>query len=57
MASEAKRKKCYTKSELLEKLKKNKFDVKRAVKELIEEVVPFDLSDESVSQLEDRVED
>ena len=56
MASEAKMKKCYTKSKVWDKLKENGYDVKKAVEEVVKEVAPFDISDENVSLIEDRLE-
>ena len=56
MASEAKRKKCYTKSDLWDKLKENEYDVKKAVEEVVKELAPFDIDDENVSLIEDRLE-
>ena len=53
---EAKRKKSYTKSELLQKLEKNEFDVKKAVDDVMEEVIPFNINDENITLFEDRIE-
>ena len=53
---EAKRKKSYTKSELLQKLEKNEFDVKKAVDDVLEEVTPFNINDENITLFEDRIE-
>ena len=54
--SKAKRKKLYTKSELLQKLEKNEFDVKKAVDDVLEEVTPFNINDENITLFEDRIE-
>ena len=42
---EVKRKKTYTKKEILEKLEECENDVKRAVDEIVADISPFDMSD------------
>ena len=53
---EPKRRKCYSKSELLKKLKENGDDVSKAVEEVVTDLSPFDMTDENVSDLEEKVE-
>ena len=52
----AKRKKELTGNEILAKLKKNENDVSKAVREMIEELCPFDINDEEALNIEDRLE-
>ena len=52
----AKRKKCMTGKEVIERLESNENDVKRAVGEIVEELCPFDVGDEVALNIEDRVE-
>ena len=52
----AKRKKCMTGKEVIERLESNENDVKRAVGEIVEELCPFDVGDEVALNMEDRVE-
>ena len=49
-------KKCFTRSEILTKLKSNESDVQRVVSEMIEELCPFDVNDEDALAIEDRLE-
>ena len=51
-----KRKKYFTRSEILTKLKSNESDVHRVVSEMIEELCPFDVNDEDALAIEDRLE-
>ena len=51
-----KRKKYFTRSEILTKLKSNESDVQRVVSEMIEELCPFDVNDEDALAIEDRLE-
>ena len=51
----AKRKKEFTGNEILAKLKQNENDVSKAVKEMIEELSPFDINDEEALSIEDRL--
>ena len=51
----AKRKKELTGNEILAKLKKNENDVSKAVREMIEELCPFDINDEEALGIEDRL--
>ena len=53
---EVKRKKTYTKKEILEKLEECENDVKRAVDEIVSDISPFDMSDINVNDFEDKVE-
>ena len=53
---EAKRKKQFNKNEVLTKLEENENDVKRAVKEMVMELSPFDITDENVALFEDRLD-
>ena len=53
---EAKRQKCYTKSEVLEKLKECGDCVGKVIQEIVSDQTPFDVNDESVTAFEDRIE-
>ena len=53
---EVKRKKTYTKKEILEKLEECENDVKRAVDEIVADISPFDMSDINVNDFEDKLE-
>ena len=53
---QCKRKKYYSKSEILQKLKENDDKVSEVVKEVCEELSPFDVNDEEALLLEDRLE-
>ena len=50
------RKKRFTKSEVMLKLKQNDDNVAKAVEEIVTDLSPFDVEDESVILLEDRVQ-
>ena len=52
----AKRKKEVTGREILAKLKQNENDVNKVVREMIEELCPFDINDEEALGIEDRLE-
>ena len=52
----AKRKKCMTGKEVIERLESNQNDVKRTVGEIVEELCPFDVGDEVALNIEDKVE-
>ena len=52
----AKRKKFFTKNEILQKLKENDDNVRKVAEEISEELCPFDVSDEEAMMMEDRVE-
>ena len=54
--SEPKRKKFYTKSEILVNLKDNGDQVKKVVEEICDELSPFDISDEETTLVENRIE-
>ena len=43
-----------TRKEVMEKLKKNENDIGEAVKELLEEMCPFDINDEEALKIENR---
>ena len=45
-----------TRKEVMEKLKKNENDIGEAVKELLEEMCPFDINDEEALKIENRLE-
>ena len=53
---EAKRKKVFTKNEVVEKLLDNENDVAKVVEQIVKEMCPFDLTDDTVMQKEERVE-
>ena len=53
---ESKRRKCYIMNELLELLKENCDDVQNAVKNIVTDLRPFDITDENVKDLEEKVE-
>ena len=53
---EAKRKKQFNKNEVLTKLEENENYVKRAKKNVVMELSPFDITDENVALLEDRLD-
>ena len=55
-AQESKRRKKFTRSEVLQMLKDNESDVRRVADQMCEELVPFDMSDEDELQLDDRLE-
>ena len=52
---ETKRKKYFSKGEILEKLKDNNYKIKELCEEICEELCPFDVSDEEALQIEDRL--
>ena len=52
----AKRKKELTGNEILEKLEENESDVSKAVRDMLEELCPFDINDDEVLKIEDRLE-
>ena len=51
----SKRKKYYSKGEIIEKLRENNFKIKECFYEICEEMCPFDVSDEDALQIEDRL--
>ena len=53
---EVKRKKTYTKKEILEKLEECENDVKRAVDEIVADISPFDMSDINMDDFEVKLE-
>ena len=53
---EAKRKKVFTKNEVVEKLLDNENDVAKVVEQIVKEMCPFDLTDDTVMHKEERVE-
>ena len=53
---ECKRKKYFSKSEILQKLKENGDKVSAVVNEVCEELSPFDVTDEEALVVEDRLE-
>ena len=53
---ELKRKKELTGNEILEKLEENESDVSKAVRDMLEELCPFDINDDEVLKIEDRLE-
>ena len=53
---DSKRRKSYNKSEVVEILKTNGDDVNRAVEEIIKELSPFDVTDDNVTAIEDRLD-
>ena len=54
--SESKRKKSYSRREILEKLEECENDVKRAVGEIVADISPFDVADSNVEDFEEKVE-
>ena len=52
---EVKRKKTFSKKEVLEKLKKCEDNVAKTVERMLTELSPFDVTDEDVINFEDRV--
>ena len=54
--SEAKRKKKFSKSEVLLKLEQHENDVRKVAEEVVSELTPFDVTDDNVLMLEDRLE-
>ena len=53
---EAKRKKSYTRKEILEKLEECENDVTRAVNEIVADINPHDMTDINLEDFEDKVE-
>ena len=53
---ETKRKKSYSRREILEKLEECENDVKRAVGEIVADISPFDVADSNVEDFEEKVE-
>ena len=53
---EIKRKKTFTKSEVLLKLEQHENDVRKVAEEVVSELTPFDVTDDNVLILEDRLE-
>ena len=53
---EAKMRGCYMKSKVLEKLKECGDCVGKVVEEIVSDLTPFDVNDESVTAFEDRIE-
>ena len=51
-----KRKKCFSKGDILQKLKDNNFKIKQVCDDICEELCPFDISDEDLLLLEDQLE-
>ena len=48
-----KMKKCFSKGDILQKLKDNNFKIKQVCNDICEELCPFDISDEDLLLLED----
>ena len=55
-ATESKRRKKFSRSEVLQMLKEHESNVRQVAEEICEELVPFDVSDEDVVKLDDRLE-
>ena len=53
---EAKRKKTYSRKDVIDKLAECENDVKRAVNEIVADISPFDITDINVDDFEDKVE-
>ena len=53
---ETKRKKYFTRNEIISKLTANENDVKKVVSEIVEELSPFDIKDEDAMLFEDRLD-
>ena len=53
---EAKRKKSYTRKEILEKLEECENDVTRAVNDIVADINPHDMTDTNLEDFEDKVE-
>ena len=53
---ETKRKKSYSRREILKKLEECENDVKRAVGEIVADISPFDVADSNVEDFEEKVE-
>ena len=53
---ETKRKKYFTRNEIISKLTENENDVKKVVSDIVEELSPFDIKDEDAMLFEDRLD-